>query len=352
MPILYQGQLRYARHYLRLLESAKGFERGLIVFEYEESQILGALAQIGRQAKHDNEAARLYHRLFLASDPFLAVRHPPPTRISWIELGVTAARRLQQAVVEGFYLNRLSTARFASGDYPQAVADGEQANAAGFALQELGDDALLLALGSDPYLQASGIVREIEHKEAFYKLFDLLHRKLGAVGNALQPLKDGTARQAIELAEASLQRFEQNGDAAGAANARANLAAGYAAEGNYPTAVAHYLQALNGFRALHDLHNQALTLYQLGWLHAALNDLPQSLELLTEALNTDRANQDRRGECLTLGGLGVVHALSDAPERAMAFYEQAIAVARELPDTMIESLLLNHLNLARAGNAM
>ena len=352
MPTLYQGQLRYARHYLRLLQAAEGFERGLFVFEHEAPHILGALTQIGRQAEHDDEAARLYQQMFLASDTFLSLRQPPRAQIPWLEMGVTAARRLRQAAVEGFYLNRLGTARFASGDYPQAIAEGEQANEAGFDLQGLGDDTLLLALGSDPYLQVSGVVGEIERKEAFYKLFDLLHRKLGVAGDALQPLKDGTARQAIELAAAALQRFEQNGDAAGAANARANLAAGYAAEGDYPAAISHYLQALENFRALNNAHHQALTLYQLGWLYAALNDLPRSLELLTQTLDTCRASQDRRGECLTLGGLGAVHALNEAPGPASAFYEQALAITRELPDAMLERLLLDHLKLARGASGV
>jgi len=358
MHRLYQAGLRHAQYYEVVLRAARDlsaqgreeFKQALRQFEKDQQNILLALSWAGNQAAGDDAAAQLCHRLLAAGDPFWMARRHLHERIRWLELGRAAARRLGQSAFEGFYLKKLSDAYFISGDYEQALALGAEALSAGFDLQGSVDEALLLCDFSVPSVEIGEVFGEIERTDAFYRLFDLLHRKTGGAGAGLQRADDedaaSTTRQAIELYAASAQSYAQSGDLAGEAKARASLANSYAALGEYQRAIETYRRALKINHELGDQRSRAVIQGILGWLYAALDKMPESVELLTAALATYRRIEDRRGEYLALGGLGAVHAIRGEHDRALDFYHQARGLARELKDVKAESLILSHISLS------
>jgi tetratricopeptide (TPR) repeat protein len=262
-------------------------------------------------------------------------------------MGLAAARRLKQSAFESFYLNNLSSIHFTLGNYEEALARGDEALSVGFELEGL-DKTILLCNFGDPYIQTGEVLLITERTDAFYRLFDLLHRKIGVAGAALQDTDDEAAdlaRQEIDMAFASVQRFVQSGDKAGEAKALANLASGYTRLGNYQRAIERYLQALEISQGLGDQRSRPVIQGILGWLFAALGETAKSIELLAEALAACRKIKDDRGEYLALGSLGAVHAIRCEHDRALDFFRQAREVARALKDVNAENMILSHINL-------
>lgn len=356
MPSLYQAQFRHARHYETQLKTAhdlsaqghEGVRQGLQLFEQEQEHILTALAWSGGQAAVNDEAAKLCHGLLSAGDSFLMLRQHPLERIRWTEMGLVAARRLKQPAFEGFYLNQLASMHFTLGDYDQWSACSEKALSAGFELQGL-DEALQLCTFADPYVQVGEVLLVTDHTDALYRLFDLLHQKMGIAGARLQYADDeaaaDVARQAINLAAASAERFIQSGDKSGEAKALANLASSQATLGEYQHAIETYQRALALHRDLGDQRGGAAIQGVLGWLFAALGEMTKSLELLTEALDTLRKIKDSRGEYLTLGSLAVVHAIRGEQDQALIFFRQTLELARARKDINAENLILSNISL-------
>ena len=349
MPRLHELQLRLARHYANQLQTDEATLR-----TKDRKQIVHNLQCVGDRVEADNEAARIYHQLFAVSDVRLGLEWSCDDRARWINFGIAAAQRLRLPAFEAAYLHQLSTVSFTLGQYQRSVNLAEQANGLNFDLPALDQEAVWLMVGNDPYVGVTQFIGEAERSNAFYRLFELLHKKLGiAVEPALmsEEVNESATKLVALSAELATTPDAPRKETVGGIMALFYSASRQAAQGNYELAIRKYAQALRLSRRANDPRTPAVIQGILGWLYAATGGLSKSVAVLLEALQGCRNNQDQWGEYLALGSLGVTSWLEDKPQRALDYFRQALELTRVLGRADAEEMMLSHLNLCEENFA-
>jgi tetratricopeptide (TPR) repeat protein len=200
------GQKRFATHYKNVLatadtlyrEGGKSVLRGLALFDLEGGNIQAGHAWVAAQAEAadtDADVARLGMTYPHAGAYVLILRQHSRERISWLEIALAAARRLQDRVYEGAALGNLALAYKNLGETRRAIQFYEQAL---FIFREIGDR------------RGEG-------------------NALDQLGSAYAAL--GETRRAIQFHEQHLAIAPEIGDRRGEGNALGNLGSAYAEMG-------------------------------------------------------------------------------------------------------------------------
>jgi tetratricopeptide (TPR) repeat protein len=347
---LYQARLRHARHFEGVLAEARelfasgggGQQGGLARFEEERQNLFTAMRWASDLAGADDAAADLHIRFLTLGSQFLILRQPAAERARMLDAGVTAARRLGRLAFESLFLHQLSNAYFVTGDYQRAVELGAATNAVEYDLREIDDEALLLSYNSDPYADTARVTGEIDRKQAFYELTDLLHRHLEGITDAPAPQAE-TALRAIELAEAVLTGFRENGDKVSEAAALSALGMAYAEAGDFARAVEISQQGRRLYRELTDRRGEADLVGRLVWFYATLDDVRTASDLAAEALTLYRQAKDAGREMLAHATLGVLRSLTGEHRAAVEQHQRALELARGLGDSVYEAVILGQL---------
>lgn len=148
------------------------------------------------------------------------------------------------------------------------------------------------------------------------------------------------------LAEASLERFEAQNDAAGQADAL-NLLGLLATDAGDAQAAQTLFKRSLGLRPPGDHHGRAIALHNLARLAARGGHPDAALRSYQEALRHRRAGGDARGEAETLGNLGALIFLRGDHAEARGLYRQSLELRRALRDRIGIALML--FNLAEAA---
>jgi tetratricopeptide (TPR) repeat protein len=313
------GQKRFATHYKNMLAAAKelykeGGEsllRGLALFDLEWGNIQAGHAWVTAQADAaDPDVTWLGMAYPDAGAHVLHLRQHSREWISWLEIALAAARRLQDRENEGTALGNLGNAYAALGETRRAIQFHEQALSI---LREIGDR------------RGEG-------------------NALGNLGLAYTEL--GETRRAIQFFEQRLTIAREIGDRRGEGAALGNLGNAYADLGETRRSIQLYEQDLAIAREIGDRRGEGAVLGNLGIAYADLGETRRAIEFYEQDLAIAREIGDRRGEGAVLGNLGLAYATLGETRRAIQFYKQQLAIVRQIGDRRGEGNALWYMSLA------
>ena len=295
------AQQRHAEHYKNALSAfdelymkgGKDVLAAMQLFDLEEANIMAGHAWAEMNLEANSSAAELCRSYPDAGVYVLDLRLHPRQKISWLESGVEAARRLKDRAAEGVHLGNLGVAYAALGDAKKAI---------------------------EFYEQRLVIAREIGDRRGE-------GNALGNLGLAYVDL--GDAKKAIEFHEQALVIDREIGDRRGEGTDQGNLGNAYAALGDTKKAIEFYEQHMVIAREIGDRRGEGNALGNLGNAYAALGDAKKAIEFHEQALVIDREIGDRLGEgnamwnmSLSQNKLGQRAEAIDYAKSALKIYEQ------------------------------
>jgi len=312
-------QKPFAKHYKDMLaaanelykEGGESLLRGLALFDLEWGNIQEGHARVTAQTDvADTDVARLGMTYPDAGAYVLYLRQHSREWIRWLEIALTAARRLQHRKGEGNALGNLGTAYKNLGETRRAIEFHEQALPI---LRKIGDR------------RGEGGV-------------------LGNLGTAYAAL--GETRRAIQFYEQALPIFRELDNRLGEGAVLGNLGVAYKNLGETRRAIEFYEQALPIVREIGDRRGEGSNLCNLGNAYSLLDETRRAIQFHEQALPILREIGDRRGEGAVRGNLGVAYAQLGETHRAIQFHEQYLAIALEIGDRSGEGNSLWNLSLA------
>ncbi len=287
---------------------------GLALFDLEWANIQAGHAWVETKADAaDAEVARLGMTYPDAGAYLLSLRQHSRERIRWLEIALSATKRLQERTAEGYVLGNL-----------------------GVAYKNLGETARAIQF----YEQQLAIVRELGDRRGE-------GNALGNLANAYAAL--GETRRAIQFYEQRLAIASEVGDSRGEGNALGNLGLAYADLGETDRAIQFYEQQLAIVRDIGDHRGGGAALGNLGLAYADLGETDRAIQFFEQQLAIGREIGDRRGEGAAVGNLGNAYADLGEPSRAIQFFEQTLLIHREIGDRRGEGNALGNLGNAYAG---
>jgi tetratricopeptide (TPR) repeat protein len=303
---------RHAEHYQRVLFAANylyqqggdAVPRGLATFDLERANIEAGQAWAAKQADSNEAAARLCIAYAEVGVYVLDLRQHPHERIQWLEVMLTASRRLNRRDAESRALGNL-----------------------GVAYTYLG---------------------EIKRAAEFFELDLAIARAIGdrrGEGNALNNLgiafqKLGETRHAIEVFEQRLVIVRELRDRRGEGIALGNLGLSYADLGETKRSMEFYEQDLAIAREIGDRKGESAALGGLGIAYRRLGEAQRAAEFFNQSLVISREIGDRRGEGITLISLGAAYIDLSETSHAVELFNQSLVIAREVGDRKTEGSAL------------
>ncbi|HEX8922178.1 MAG TPA: tetratricopeptide repeat protein, partial [Pyrinomonadaceae bacterium] len=253
-----EGQRQHASFYLNVLWEAnelylrggEAIKRGLVLFDLEWANTQAGQAWAEKHADEDDNVAAKFCSDYLDAGVYLLdLRQHPRERIRWLEVALTAARKLKDRAAEGMHLGNLGLVYAELGEVRRAIEFYEQRLAIA---REIGDrrgegtatgnlGSVYADLGEtrraiEFYEQQLTIVREIGDRRTEGVT-------LGDLGSVYAEL--GEVRRAIEFYERALSIMREIGDRRNESNALYNMSLSLDVLGERVEAIAHAEAALN-----------------------------------------------------------------------------------------------------------
>ena len=298
------GQKRFATHYKDVLaaaqklylEGGESLLRGLALFDFEWGNIQAGHAWVVAQIDTaDADVARL-GMAYPRASYLLSLRQHPREQISWLEIALAVARRLQDRKGEGATLGNL-----------------------GVAYKNLGETSRSIQV----HEQRLTIARDIGDRRGE-------GNALGNLGVAYSNL--GETSRAIQFFEQALLIDREIGDRRGEGADLGNLGNHYKNLGEISRAIQFYEQALLIHREIGNRRGEGYTLSNLGLAYADLGETHRAIQFYEQALLIVREIGDRRSEGNALENMSL--ALDQLSDRAQAIQhaEQALTIYEQIED--------------------
>ncbi len=313
-----------------------GREQALAWARAERASLLACLDHATRTGQHARIIA-----LTAGIAGLLRYDGPWAEAITRHATALRSAQYLGDRLGQASALNELGDVRAATGDYPGAARDLEEALGIS---RDLGDRrgqastlAILglvrLATGDYPGAardleEALGISRDLGDRPGQASTLAILGSVRGATGDY-----PGAARDLEEALGVS----RDLGDRRGRANALTNLGIVRGATGDYPGAARDLEEALGISRDLGTRLGQARALTSLGDVRRATGDYPGAARNLEEALGLYRDLGDRGGEVEALNEAGTLHRVGGDLRQAGSCHQQALDLARQIGSSWDEA---------------
>lgn len=341
-----EGELsRIVIYYLNSSAASGDKHKSLIYQEAERPHIINVLMVL-RERQYWKEIIPLSWLIY----DFLDLGGYYTECLMVLNVGLTAARSLEDRVREGGFLVDLGNVYSNLGQIGRAIQYHEQALAIA---RKFGDrrreEAALGNLGIaysglgkqeqaiEYHQQALSISREISDQPG-----EANH--LGNLGNTYYIL--GKLDQAISFHEQALGISHAIDDRRGEGNWLGGLGNDYTFLGKLEQAINYYQQVLTISREIGDRRMEEKVLGDLGLAYYDLGQVEQAIKYHEKALPISREIGDRRGESEDLGNLGNAYLDLGQVEWAIEYLEQALAISREIGDRRGEGLGLGNLGLA------
>jgi tetratricopeptide (TPR) repeat protein/transcriptional regulator with XRE-family HTH domain len=315
-------------------------EQALAWIRAERDGLLACLDHVTRDGQHARVVA-----LTSALAELLRRDGPLTEAATRHAAALESARHLGDMPGRARALNDLGVVRRATGDYPGAAADLEQAQAVYRDLGHLpGQARALNDLGVVRRVTGDypGAAADLEQALAVYRdAGDRLGqaRALNELG-AVRHMTGDFRAAAIDL-EQALAIYRDAGDRLGQASALNYLGAVRQDTGDYPGSAGDLEQALAVYRDVGDRLGQANALTFLGAVRQEMGDYPGATAALEQGLAIHRDLGHRLGQAGALTYLGTARRAAGGYQSAATDLEQALAIYRDLGDRGGEVTVLN-----------
>jgi tetratricopeptide (TPR) repeat protein/transcriptional regulator with XRE-family HTH domain len=265
-----------------------------------------------------------------------------------------AARRLDDRHGQAGALTCLADVRLATGDYPGAARDLQEALGI---YQDIGDQhgraTALTLLGNVRRMAGDypGALSDLQEAAGICQDFgDRRGQATSLIGMAGAQLLTGDYPGAATVLQEALGICRDLGDRRGQASAFADLGNVALAIGDYPGAARDLQEALGIFRDLSHRLGQVYTMTSLGKVALAAGDYSGAARNLQEALDSYRDLGDRLGQARALTCLGEMRRRTGDNPGAAQDLKRALDITREIGNRHAEATILNESGtLSRAG---
>jgi tetratricopeptide (TPR) repeat protein len=386
-----QVEWLFALHYAGLLTKLnKVTLENLAKFDLERKNIEAGFAWVKGKYKLSNAVATtcLGYTAF-ATNIFLS-RYPTNQLIEWTEVGLAAARHLNEKSYIGIGLVNLATAYFRLGETQKAIEYYKQALAFPNKTVKQDDGSLYGNLGTC-YVRLGETDKAIEHFEKALKIakkngdkekeaswlnnlggirWDLGERQaakdlfekalaiaseirdrqgegtyLANLGNAYREL--GQVEKAIKLFEDSLLIAREIGDRKSEGIRLGNLGVAYKNLGGFQNAIKCYEEALNISKEIGDPQSEATHLANLANIYTNEGNFLKAIELLENTIAISKEIGYLQLEARALGNLGDIHRNLGQFQEAVELYERGLDISRKVGDRQNEATILCFLGTTR-----
>ncbi|HEX8515597.1 MAG TPA: tetratricopeptide repeat protein [Bacteroidia bacterium] len=163
---------------------------------------------------------------------------------------------------------------------------------------------------------------------------DQLNREYEEIGDFENGLKYG---------KASLDLSRKLNFRPGIADAHNNLGNIFSGQGEFPTAIDHYLKALKQYEELKDLEGVASAYGNIGSIYHSEADFLKALDYYQKAFAIAEKLGDKNRAAIQLGNLGIVY--SDIPDyqKALDHLERALKLSEELKNKNMTGIWLGNI---------
>lgn len=299
------GQKRHATHYKDVLaiinelyeKGGEALAHGLALFDLEWGNIQAGHDWVASQdVEADEDMARLGMAYPNAGSLVLDLRQHPRERIRWLEIGLAAAKKLNNRAGEAVVLGNLGLAYADLGETQRAIEFHQQ------------DLTIACELGDR---RGEG-------------------RVLSNLGVAFALL--GEIQQAIKFFERRLTIARELGDRRGEGNALGNLGLAYKNLGEIQHAIQFYEQQLTIVREIKDRRGEGNALGNLGSAYYLLRETQRAIQFYEQALLIDRKLGDRRGESIALWNMSLALDQLGQRDQAIQHAEQSLTIYEQIED--------------------
>lgn len=361
---LQSSQLRLSTYFLEVLrradnlyrEGGDALKQGLSLFDSDWGNIKVGQAYAAEHFNEDERAAALCSSYPAVGAYLLDLRQPPLERISWLEIALSASRRINDKPMQGSHLGNLGLTYAALGETKRAIDCLEKSL---IILREIadrhGEGSVLSNLGM-MYAQIGESRRALDFFDEALTILREIGDRLGesnTLGNLGSVYYDlGDTQRAIEIYEQRLAVTRELGDRRGEGNTLGNLGSAYLALGEMHRAISLYEQQLTIARELGYVRNEGAVLGNLGLVYSKLGDVQRAARFLEQSLLVLRTIGDRSAEGAVLGNLGLIQAELGDAQRAIELFEEQLTIAREIGDRRREASALFNMSLVldKMGN--
>lgn len=276
------------------LEGGEALARGLALFDLERSNIDAGHAWVAAQDDADEDIAELARSYPDAGVYVLSLRQHPREKIRWLEIALSAARRLKHRHGEALTVGNLGLAYADLGETERAI---------------------------EFYEQQLEIARELGDRQSE-------GADLANLGLAYSTR--GEIERALQFFDQALIIFREFGDRRAEGTTLGNLGNAYGRQGDIQRAILFYEQQLTVVREIGDRRGEGMALGNLGIAYAKLGQIQRSLEFYEPALRIDRELGDLKGEATDL--LNMSLALYQLGQRAQAieYVQQSLAIFEQI----------------------
>ena len=190
-----------------------------------------------------------------------------------------------------------------------------------------------------PYADGIALLNRIRTEAISEPSLARVHRKMGLL---LQHLA-GKQSETTHYFERALEGFRALGERQNSAVTMMNLAAFIVRKGQFEQAQAYYDEALAVFQEMKVRQVEGVCLGNIATLYRRLGRHHDALEVMNKALAISREIGDRSSECVQLTNLSNVLKEEGQVDRGKACAELAISIARELDNRYFETVNLGNL---------
>jgi tetratricopeptide (TPR) repeat protein len=303
------AQKRFATHYHVMLtvanelykEGGEAMLWGLTLFDLEWDNIQAGHAWVAAQGdSSDEDVPRLAIAYPDTGAYVLHLRQHSRDRIRWLEIALSAARRLKNRLNESVALGNLGIAYKNLGEFRRAIQFQEQ---------------------------ALPITREIGNRRAEAQV-------LSNLGNAYNYLRETSP--ALQFLEQALVIAREIGDRRGEGVLLGNIGNSYDIMGQPHQAIQFHEKALLIHREIGDRRTEAMNLGNVGTAYLNLGEPDRAIQYYKRALLIVREIGDRSGEGIGLWNMSLALDQSGYRAQAVQHAKQSLTILEQIEDPNAE----------------
>lgn len=257
-----------------------------------------------------------------------------PEALAQFQQALAIAQKTRNLQAESISLDNIGEVFRTQGKYPEALEYYQKSLAISQKIgYEIGQSNTLDRLGEVYRLQAKYAIA-VKYCQQALDLSQKIDDKIGQ-SNALNHLSrifhaQGEYPKALEYAGQALTISKSIGYPAGESNALNNIGENYRAKAEYPKALDYYQQSLNISQKIGYKAEEGNTLNNMARVYRSLGQYPKALEYYRLSLTINQKIKNRQGESINFNNIGRVYQSLGQYEKALEQYRKSLIISKEI----------------------
>ena len=266
----------------------------------------------------------------------LDFRLNPNELIHWHEIGVEAAKRLNDRVSESIHYGNLGLAYFAIGEFDKAFECYQQQNLLSQESKSPDPDIEAIATGNlgSLYCELGEYEKSLQHLNTSLNYFrtqkDFRYQAtlLGNLGNVYIDL--GSTYEPLSNFDNLISKLDNKIALTKVRATHILLEPKQVDQGRIEDAIINYKRCLEFAKEIGDYRNEGSALGNLGFAYYLLGDIDRSLEYLNQGLSILSPMSFKKGQVVLFGIIGLALKKNNNLDAALDAHMKQLSIARDL----------------------